>query len=195
MDNIRQLVPSTMYCTLPRPSPASQADCPRFANKAAFFKMVTNTKHGKSDIFLENISIVQVLSFCVKSYSTDSDFMTIPFLNWKRLHEIRTSPLHLKDITLVMVNRVEWLWDPSDSFVICFCEPEGPQRSIAFQYFFILLTNKNDAIIYSDTICEQKKRIVHYQWASNINWSTVVFVVFILMFAAFHNRSTNYALI
>ena len=55
MDNIRQLVPSTMYCTLPRPSPASQADCPRFANKAAFFKMVTNTKHGKSDIFLENI--------------------------------------------------------------------------------------------------------------------------------------------
>ena len=39
-----------------------------------------------------------------------------------------------------MVNTVEWLWDPSDSFVICFCEPEGPQRSIAFQYFFILLT-------------------------------------------------------
>ena len=38
-----------------------------------------------------------------------------------------------------MVNTVEWLWDPSDSFVICFCEPQGPQRWIAFQYFFILL--------------------------------------------------------
>ena len=40
-----------------------------------------------------------------------------------------------------------------------------------------LLTNRNIALIYLVTICEQKKkqRIVHGQGASNINCSTIVF--------------------
>ena len=40
-----------------------------------------------------------------------------------------------------------------------------------------LLTNRNIALIYLVTICEQKKkqRIVHGQEASNINCSTIVF--------------------
>ena len=41
-----------------------------------------------------------------------------------------------------------------------------------------LLTNRNIALIYSVTICEQKKKqsIVHGQGASNINCSTIVFI-------------------
>ena len=42
-----------------------------------------------------------------------------------------------------------------------------------------LLTNRNIALIYSVTICEQQKkkqRIVHGQGASNINCSTIVFI-------------------
>ena len=40
-----------------------------------------------------------------------------------------------------------------------------------------LLTNRNIALIYSVTFCEQKKqRIVHGQGASNINCSAIVFI-------------------
>ena len=41
-----------------------------------------------------------------------------------------------------------------------------------------LLTNRNIALIYSVTICEEKKyqRIVHGRGASNINCSTIVFI-------------------
>ena len=39
-----------------------------------------------------------------------------------------------------------------------------------------LLTNRNTALIYSVTFCEQKKQIVHGQGASNINCSTIVFI-------------------
>ena len=41
-----------------------------------------------------------------------------------------------------------------------------------------LLTNRNIALIYSVTICEEKKnqRIVHGQGASNTNCSTIVFI-------------------
>ena len=38
-----------------------------------------------------------------------------------------------------------------------------------------LLTNRNFALIYSVTICEQKQRIVHGQEASNVNCRTFVF--------------------
>ena len=30
-----------------------------------------------------------------------------------------------------IANRLEWLWNPPDSFVICFCGPDGAQRSTA----------------------------------------------------------------
>ena len=39
-----------------------------------------------------------------------------------------------------------------------------------------LLTNRNIALIYSVTFCEQKKQIVYGQGASNINCSTIVFI-------------------
>ena len=53
-----------------------------------------------------------------------------------------------------------------------------------------LLTNKNIALIYSVTICEQQQkknqRIVHGQGASNINYSTVVFIFDV---CGVHNQS------
>ena len=50
-----------------------------------------------------------------------------------------------------------------------------------------LLTNRNMALIYSITSCEQNQRIVHGQGASNINYSTVVFNFDVG--AGFHNQS------
>ena len=37
---------------------------------------------------------------------------------------------------LTIVNRLEWLWNLSDSFVICFCGPDRAQRSVAFLAFW-----------------------------------------------------------
>ena len=37
----------------------------------------------------------------------------------------------------IIVNWVEWLWNPSDSFVICFCGPESAQRSKEFLSFWL----------------------------------------------------------
>ena len=36
-----------------------------------------------------------------------------------------------------IVNWVEWLWNPWDSFVICFCGPESAQRSKEFLSFWL----------------------------------------------------------
>ena len=36
-----------------------------------------------------------------------------------------------------IVNWVEWLWNPSDSFVTCFCGPESAQRSKEFLSFWL----------------------------------------------------------
>ena len=64
--------------------------------------------------------------------------------------------------TQSIVNWVEWLWNPSDSFVICFCGPESAQRSKEF--------------------ANRKQRIVHFQGASNIKCSTVVFIIDVCRF-------------
>ena len=40
-------------------------------------------------------------------------------------------------LLLIIVNWVEWLWNPSDSFVICFCGPESAQRSKEFLSFWL----------------------------------------------------------
>ena len=40
-------------------------------------------------------------------------------------------------LTFTIVNWVEWLWNPSDSFVICFCGPESAQRSKEFLSFWL----------------------------------------------------------
>ena len=42
-----------------------------------------------------------------------------------------------KKVGLSIVNWVEWLWNPSDSFVICFCGPESAQRSKEFLSFWL----------------------------------------------------------
>ena len=39
--------------------------------------------------------------------------------------------------SLNIVNWVEWLWNASDSFVICFCGPESAQRSKEFLSFWL----------------------------------------------------------
>ena len=39
------------------------------------------------------------------------------------------------DLLRNIVNRLEWLYNPSDAFVTCFCGLEGAQRSIAFLAF------------------------------------------------------------
>ena len=72
-----------------------------------------------------------------------------------------------------------------------FFEPDRAQRSTAFlsfwTYWLII------ALIYSDTICEQKKkRIVHSQGASNINYSTVIFN-FDICRLSYPVSSTNFA--
>ena len=62
--------------------------------------------------------------------------------------EGRTTTLHIYHTFLVIslviffcmntiVNWVEWLWNPSDSFVICFCGPESAQRSKEFLSFWL----------------------------------------------------------
>ena len=38
---------------------------------------------------------------------------------------------------LSIFNWVEWLWNPSDSFVICFCGPESAQLSKEFLSFWL----------------------------------------------------------
>ena len=47
--------------------------------------------------------------------------------------------IHQERITIhyIIVNWVEWLWNPSDSFVICFCGPESAQRSKEFLSFWL----------------------------------------------------------
>ena len=61
--------------------------------------------------------------------------------------------------------------NPAKPFVVCFCGLEGAQRSIAFLSNFIVLTDKNVALIYSVTICEQRKRIMNRQRAYNMDSS------------------------
>ena len=60
---------------------------------------------------------------------------------------------------------------------VSFFGPNRAQRSI--HIILNPLTNRNIALIYSVTICEQqqqeKLRIVHGQGASNITYSTIVF--------------------
>ena len=66
------------------------------------------------------------------------------------LHCVKTNNLSTHNITGKMnkqklrikicqniVNWVEWLWNPSDSFVICFCGPESAQRSKEFLSFWL----------------------------------------------------------
>ena len=72
-----------------------------------------------------------------------------------------------------VVNRVEWLWGPSDSFVTCFLRTWRRTTFNRIPIILILLTNKNVGFIYSVIICEQKQRIVLRQKGLNKNCNTV----------------------
>ena len=64
--------------------------------------------------------------------------------------------------------------NPTKSFVVCFYGLDGAQRSIAFLSNSIVLSDKNVALIYSVTICEQRKRTVNSQRDFNMNSSGFV---------------------
>ena len=60
-----------------------------------------------------------------------------------RLHRKKTiiwapyDSFYYKVVEQSIVNWVEWLWNPSDAFVICFCGPESAQRSKEFLSFWL----------------------------------------------------------
>ena len=63
-----------------------------------------------------------------------------------------------RKLSYTIANRMEWLWSPSDSLNICFC---GAWRCTTYNsvpIILILLTNKNVALIYYVTICEQRTK-------------------------------------
>ena len=76
----------------------------------------------------------------------------------------RDSILHRtnsQDLYITIVIKVEWLWNPLGSFVIGFCELLWTWPCTTFNSIPIilnLLTNRNIALIYSVTICEQKTK-------------------------------------
>ena len=66
---------------------------------------------------------------------TNEHFSSMLFI---RQNVTTVAPLKLlKSIHSTIVNWVEWLWNPSDSFVICFCGPESAQRSKEFLSFWL----------------------------------------------------------
>ena len=81
-----------------------------------------------------------------------------------------------------VVNRLEWLWNLSDSFVICFFWTCRCTTFNSIPNILILLINKHVPLIYSLTICQQKtkdcapsdpSRCTILCPASNIDCSTV----------------------
>lgn len=94
-----------------------------------------------------------------------------------------------------MVNGVEWLKSPSDSFFDVFVDLTGPpdrrldgaKRSILFISFSVLLTNKNVALIYSVTICEQKSK--DCAPSGSLQHITAAPLFLYLIFAALHDKS------
>ena len=83
---------------------------------------------------------------------------------------------------LGIVNRVEWLWNPSDSLVICFCGLDGEQDSIAFLTFWSYWPTK------------ASHYYIPLQFVSNNNNNkkvcvTAALLCLSLMFSAFHNQS------
>ena len=77
---------------------------------------------------------------------------------------------------LGIINRLEWLWNSSDSFVLCFCGPDGVQRTCySIPSILIFLTSKYVPLIYFVTICQKTKDCAP--------------LFLYLMFVVFHNQS------
>ena len=86
-----------------------------------------------------------------------------------------------------IVNRLEWLWNPSDSFVVCFCGLKGCTKFNRIPSVLILLTNENVLLIYSVTICQQKTK--DFAPSRSFQHKRHCVFMFNLMVVAFHNQS------
>ena len=63
-----------------------------------------------------------------------------------------------------IANRLEWLWNPPDSFVICFYGPDGAQRSTAIPAFWSYWPIKTfHALVYSVAICQLNKGLCTFR--------------------------------
>ena len=81
---------------------------------------------------------VRISDYCVVCFCLDSKFcMETKPRDKTRALTIYVSCTYAFIWLSIIVNWVEWLWNPSDSFVICFCGPESAQRSKEFLFWLI----------------------------------------------------------
>ena len=93
-----------------------------------------------------------------------------------------------------IVNRVEWLWNPSDFFAVYFCGPGGAQKdSITFLSFWSYWPIKTSRWFIQSRVVNKKRRIVHGHRASNIN--CIVVFIFDVCRLSWPVSLTNYDLI
>ena len=81
--------------------------------------------------------------------------------------------------------------DLLEALVICFCGPDACTTFNNIPIILVLLTNKNNALIYLVTICEKKTTNDNCVWregAPNIN-SSIGTIVFIFGVESFHHHS------
>ena len=81
------------------------------------------------------------------------NYLSLPELEWCLGIQIQSLMPFTASLVwpFSIINRVEQLWPPSDSFVICFCGLEGAQRSITSLSFWSYLPINTLFIIYSVT--------------------------------------------
>ena len=98
--------------------------------------------------------------------------------------------LEWKFVSFTIVIKVEWLWNPLDSLIICFCELFWTWLCTTFNSIPVilnLLTNRNIALIYSVTICEQTTK--DCEQSGSFQHKLLSTVVFNFVFVGFHNQS------
>ena len=96
-----------------------------------------------------------------------------------------TEPL----FTYTMAIKVEWWWNPLDSFVISFCQFFWTRPRTTFNSIPIilkLLTNRNITSIFSVSICERKTKDCARSGSFQHKLQHLLFST--LMFAGFHNQ-------
>ena len=126
----------------------------------------------------------------------------LPFIQSKMI-QLLWSP----SVGLIIVIKVEWLWNPLDSFLICFCYHFWTWPYTTFNSIPIilnLLTKRNIALIYSVTIiCEQKTK--DCAWSGSFQhklqhrcfqlWCLPAFPASLLYYLWFNNLDENFWII
>ena len=79
------------------------------------------------------------------------------------------------------------LWKPSDSFVVCFCEPDDAQHWMSLPAFWSNWPIKHPINLFPLQFAYRKQRTVHLQGASNIN--CMQHCCFYIDVVVFHNQS------